>query len=122
LPAPDQTRPELEKEYASPRDDIERELTKIWEEVLEVRPIGIEDRFFDLGGHSLLAVRLIAQIGKTFGKKIRLATLFQTPTIAQMAAILREEPKPVPAGTTSSSEVEIQARGTRPPLFLVHGA
>jgi amino acid adenylation domain-containing protein/FkbH-like protein len=122
LPAPDQTRPQLEKEYASPRDHLERELTKIWEEVLEVRPIGIEDRFFDLGGHSLLAVRLIAQIEKTFGRKIRLATLFQTPTIAQIAAILREDSKPVPAGIPSSSVVEIQARGTRPPLFLVHGA
>jgi amino acid adenylation domain-containing protein/FkbH-like protein len=122
LPAPNQTRPELEKEYTSPRDDIERELTKIWEEVLEVRPIGIEDKFFDLGGHSLLAVRLVAQIGKVFGKKIRLAAVFHAPTVAQMAAVLREDSKANETTMHSSSIVEIQSKGTRPPLFLVHGA
>jgi len=120
LPEPDQSRPELEKKYASPLDNVERELTRIWESVLDVRPIGIGDRFFQLGGHSLLAVRVVALIEKAFGKKLRLATLFQAPTIEQLATFLREplaEAKPA-----RTSLVDIQVGGTRPPLFLVHGA
>src|SRR6185437_15470012 len=52
---------------ATPRDAVELKLTEIWESVLDVQPIGIEDKFFDLGGHSLLAVKLTAQIEKVFG-------------------------------------------------------
>jgi len=122
LPEPDQARPELQKTYVSPRDPVEHQLTNIWEEVIGVRPIGIEDKFFDLGGHSILAVRLVAKMEEAFNKKIRLATIFQAPTIAQIAEILRENPKQSPTADASSSLVEIQSRGTRPPLFLVHGA
>ena len=121
LPAPDQTRPTLDRQYVAPRDSTEQQLVSIWESVLSVRPIGIQDKFFDLGGHSMLAVRVIAQIEKAFGRKLRLATLFQTPTIERLASVLREEIKEtaVAAGT---SLVEIQSAGSRPPLFLVHGA
>src|SRR6185437_3843071 len=106
---------------ATPRDAVELKLTEIWESVLDVQPIGIEDKFFDLGGHSLLAVKLIAQIEKVFGRRLRVATVFQAPTIEQLAAVIREEIQEgsVLAGT---SIVEIQSQGTKPPLFLVHGA
>ncbi len=121
LPEPEKKRPSLEKKYASPRDAIELELTRIWENVLGVEPIGIEDHFFDLGGHSFLAMRLAARIEKTFGKKLRLATIFMAPTIEKLAAVLRDEMQEgsVTAGT---SLVELQAKGTKPPLFFVHGA
>lgn len=121
LPAPDHARPALERKYASPRDAVEQELTRIWEGVLGVHPIGIEDKFFDLGGHSLLAVRVIAQIEKAFGRKLRLATIFQAQTIEQLAAIIREEIKES-SPTAGASLVEIQSRGSRSPLFFVHGA
>jgi amino acid adenylation domain-containing protein/FkbH-like protein len=121
LPEPDKVRPELARNYASPRDSVEEELTRIWENVLGVHPIGVEDKFFDLGGHSLLAVKLIARIEKAFGKKLRLATIFQSPTISQLAAILRNETSENSASQRSSL-VEIHSGGTRPPLFLVHGA
>ena len=121
LPAPDQARPDLDKKYTSPRDPVETRLTEIWEKVLGVHPIGVQDKFFELGGHSLLAVRLIALVEKAFGRKLRLATIFKAPTIEQLAAILREEIK---EGSVAegSSVVEIQSKGSRPPLFLVHGA
>jgi amino acid adenylation domain-containing protein len=121
LPEPEKKRPTLEKKYASPRDAIELELTKIWESVLGMEPIGIEDHFFDLGGNSFLAMRLAARIEKTFGKKLRLATIFMAPTIAKLAAVLRDEMQEGSA-TAGTSLVELQARGTKPPLFLVHGA
>jgi amino acid adenylation domain-containing protein/FkbH-like protein len=121
LPEPDRARPQSEKKYASPRDAVELELTRIWENILGIEPIGIEDPFFDLGGHSLLVVRMIAQIEKAFGKKLRIATVFLAPTIEQLAVIIRDQTREgsVTAGT---SLVELQSKGTRPPLFFVHGA
>ncbi|HET7624857.1 MAG TPA: amino acid adenylation domain-containing protein [Verrucomicrobiae bacterium] len=121
LPEPDHGRPELEKSYATPRDSVETELTRIWENVLAVRPIGIRDKFFELGGHSLLAVRVIAQIEKAFARKLRVATIFQAQTIEQLAAILRKEIQEDNAAS-GSSIVEIQPKGSKPPVFFVHGA
>jgi acyl carrier protein len=55
---------------------LELQLAQIWEDVLNVRPIGVTDNFFTLGGHSLLAVRLIALLQQQFGQNLPLATLF----------------------------------------------
>lgn len=120
LPDPGAVRPVLEG-VATPRDAVELKLTQIWENVLNVRPIGIEDKFFDLGGHSLLAVKLISQIEKVFGRRLRVATVFQAPTIEQLSAIIREEIQEGSA-LAGTSIVEIQSQGSRAPLFLVHGA
>ncbi|HWD93513.1 MAG TPA: amino acid adenylation domain-containing protein [Verrucomicrobiae bacterium] len=120
LPDPGKNRPLVEG-LATPRDAVELKLTEIWQNVLDVYPIGIEDKFFDLGGHSLLAVKLIAQIEKVFGRRLRVATVFQAPTIEQLAAVIREEIQEGSA-LAGTSLVEIQSQGTRPPLFLVHGA
>ncbi|HVV73069.1 MAG TPA: amino acid adenylation domain-containing protein, partial [Verrucomicrobiae bacterium] len=121
LPGVDPTQVASEAGYVAPRDSVEMELAGIWEEVLNARPIGIRDKFFQLGGHSLLAVRVIARIEKRFGKKLRVATIFQAPTIEQIAALLRDD-SPVQIPPVQTSLIEIQGRGSRPPLFLVHGA
>ncbi|MDB6125045.1 MAG: non-ribosomal peptide synthetase [Pedosphaera sp.] len=118
LPVPDRTRPELEKGYVPPRNPVEAQLTRIWEELLGIQPIGVQDKFFDLGGHSLLAVRLFAQIEKNFGKKLALTILFQTPTIEQLANALRTKE----ISSSRSLLVAIQDKGSKPPLFLIHGA
>ena len=73
-----------------PRDDLELQLTSLWEEVLNVRPIGVTDNFFELGGHSLLAVRLFALIDKRLGKKLPLAALFRGATVEHLANIVRD--------------------------------
>jgi aspartate racemase len=116
LPAPDQTRPELEEAFVAPRDTLELQLTKIWENVLDVKPVGAKDNFFDLGGHSLLAVRLFAQIEKVTGRNLPLAVLFQAPTVEHLAAVLRQER----GEALWSSLVEIQPGGSKPPFFGVH--
>lgn len=85
------TRPELDVAFVQPRDDLERQIATIWEEVLYVQPIGVRDSFFDLGGNSLLAMRLFAQIEGACGSVGSLSAFFQTPTIEQIASILREE-------------------------------
>src|SRR6266403_3610007 len=89
LPAPDDSvQPAI---AASPRTPLEKSLTTIWCEVLEVKALGINDNFFDLGGHSLLAVRLFAQIEKRLARRLPLATLFQAPTVAQLAAAIQKD-------------------------------
>jgi amino acid adenylation domain-containing protein len=117
LPAPEKVSQEPAEFFVKPRDELELQLTKIWERVLGIKTIGMKDNFFDLGGHSLMAVRLFAQIQKIFGKDLPLATLFQAPTVEQLASILRQE------GWSSpwSSLVPMQPSGSRPPFFCTHG-
>ena len=118
LPAPDAIKLKTGIDYSAPADGLELKLTKIWEKVLGVHRIGVDDNFFSLGGHSLLAVQLFAQIEKAFDRNLPLATLFQAPTIKQLAAVLREEGWPAPW----SSLVMIQAGENKQPFFCVHAA
>ena len=116
LPAPEGTRDELPGAYVAPRDQIELQLAHIWEEILEVRPIGITDNFFDLGGHSFLALRLTSRLQKQFGRELPLASLFQGGTIQDLASILRRQDDRR-AGTPL---VALQPAGTQRPFFCVH--
>jgi amino acid adenylation domain-containing protein len=90
LPEPSDTRPQLEVSYVSFRNETEKQLIGMWEEVLDVRPIGIHDNFFDLGGHSLTAGRIVSSVLQHFQLKIPLQALFQSPTVAEMAAVITE--------------------------------
>jgi aspartate racemase len=117
LPVPEDLNIRGDKEFVRPGDTVETELAAIWENILGTHPIGMEDKFFEMGGHSLLAVRLVAQVEKKFGAKLPVSVVFQAPTIRGMAGYLRQEKSLV----ASSSVVEIQAKGSKPPLYLVHG-
>ena len=86
LPDPDDKRPPLSTLYALPRNEMEKSLVQIWEDVLGVRPIGIQDKFLDLGGHSLSATRVVSRVIKQFELDISLQSLFRIPTVADMAA------------------------------------
>lgn len=90
LPQPDDTRPDLSTPYARPRNEIESSLVQIWEEVLDVHSIGVNDDFFDLGGHSLSATRVVSRVFEQFQLEMPLRALFQSPTIAAMAAVIAE--------------------------------
>ena len=83
-------RPDLDSEYVAPRNDTERTLVGFWEELLGVNQVGVEDSFFDLGGHSLIAVRLFAMIKKAYRVEFPISVLFEAPTIALSAALIRE--------------------------------
>ena len=115
LPAPAADRPELNTRFKAARDPLEMQLTKIWEAVLGVRPVGIDDSFFSLGGHSLLAVRLFDQIARLVGRTLPLPTLFHAPTIRELADILRRQDWTPPW----TSLTPIRPGGSRLPLFLV---
>ena len=85
LPVPDQTRPDVESRFVPPRTEIEKQMVKIWTEVLGLEQVGVYDNFFDLGGHSLLATQVVFQLADVFHIKIHLRSLFETPTIAGLA-------------------------------------
>jgi thioesterase domain-containing protein/acyl carrier protein len=100
---------------SAPETRLEKMLSALWSELLEVKAVGVNDNFFELGGHSLLAVRLFAQIEKRLGKRLPLSILFQAPTVAQLAAVIQKDWTPA-----WSSLVEIQPAGSKPPFFCVH--
>ena len=116
LPDPDPERPSIGHAFIAPRDEVESLLASIWEEALNVRPVGVTDSFFDLGGHSLLAVRLMSQIHKQFSRELPLSTLFKANTIEQLAGILRRQNETLPW----SPLVEIQPGRSAQPFFCVH--
>jgi thioesterase domain-containing protein/acyl carrier protein len=104
--------------FHPPSTELEKQLCAVWQDLLRRDSIGVRDDFFVLGGTSLLAVRLCAQIEKTLGHKVSLATLFKAPTIEHLArAIERKSLRP-----SRSALVAIQPKGDRLPLVLVHGA
>jgi acyl carrier protein len=90
LPAPDQTRPELEKTFVAPRTPVEETLASIWSDVLQFDHVGIHDNFFELGGHSLLATQLISRIRDAFKIDLPLRSLFEAPTIYGLAQRIQE--------------------------------
>jgi len=116
LPASGDSHLKLGTGFREPRDLVELELVRVWEEVLDKHPIGISDSFFDLGGHSLLAVRLLGQIQNRHRKEVPLPVFFQKPTIEYLAGLLREGAESL----EQSPLVAMQPLGSRPPLFCVH--
>ncbi|GMU11502.1 non-ribosomal peptide synthetase [Corallococcus caeni] len=85
LPVPDTQRPELEKGYVAPRDELEQQLADIWSELLGVKQVGVHDDFFELGGHSLLGTQLISRIRTTFDVELPLRDIFESPTVENLA-------------------------------------
>jgi len=90
LPAPDQSRPELEEGYVSPRNPIEEVLAGTWAELLKVERVGIHDNFFELGGHSLLATQVISRLRDSLQVELPLRSLFGSPTVAGLALATEE--------------------------------
>ncbi|KYC42727.1 non-ribosomal peptide synthetase [Scytonema hofmannii PCC 7110] len=104
--------------FIEARNQLELKLVQIWSKILKIDKIGVQDNFFDLGGHSLLATYLMTQIKQQFDKDISLTTLFQNPTIEQLAIIIQQDSH----DSNSSCLVAIQPNGTNLPFFCVPGA
>jgi amino acid adenylation domain-containing protein len=88
LPQPGAKRPLLAHDFIAPQTAIEKRLTSLWCELLELEEIGIDDSFFDLGGTSLMAIRMVSQYHTRFGYEIPAVKVFQHPTIAKLGEYL----------------------------------
>jgi amino acid adenylation domain-containing protein len=98
-----------------PRDSLEQQLVRIWQEVLELGPIGVDENILDLGGDSLDAAVIVARVENETGWRMTPAEIVEHSTIASLADALRMVP-----GRTLSPLVAINPHGSLPPLFLVH--
>jgi amino acid adenylation domain-containing protein/non-ribosomal peptide synthase protein (TIGR01720 family) len=108
LPAPERSRPELEKNYLAPRNALERTLAGIWSALLGLDQVGIHDNFFHLGGHSLLATQVISRIRASSEIELPLRSLFANPTIAELGEhieTLRWATEDLPAPLTGAAEL-----------------
>jgi hypothetical protein len=102
-------------EYVPASGAIESQLVDLWESVLDRRPVGVNDNFFEIGGDSLRAARLFARIQETFHRSVPLGTLFHSPTVATLAKVISD------AGSTPKCLVTIQRGSSRPPLYCLPG-
>lgn len=88
LPVPSESRPKLRTDYAAPSTENERVLADIWEEVLRLDRVGVNDNFFDLGGDSLLMIGVHTKIRDRFGVELSIVAMFEYPTIRLLAGQL----------------------------------
>jgi acyl carrier protein len=95
-------RPELSQEFAEPTDETERAIAAIWQDLLGVDRVGAHDNFFELGGHSLLGIQVMARIRERFGIDLPLRTVFETPTPAEFAQLIRAIPWASGAGAAAA--------------------
>jgi len=112
LPMPDEShRPKLENSAAAVTD-TEKNLANVWQEVLNITSIGIDDNFFDLGGSSMVAISAINKINTTTGASVTIASLYQLPTIRQLA-------EKIDSNTVDKvSPIFLLREGEGMPLFL----
>jgi amino acid adenylation domain-containing protein len=124
-------------EKLMPTTPLQKTIASIWEELLGVDIVGIDDDFFDLGGHSLLAVELFSRLNRETGINLPLATLFPTPTVAALAETYSDprpadtKPSKVPSSDNPHSSaspinpwdylVTIKESGKATPFYCVHG-
>jgi acyl carrier protein len=89
LPVPEADR-QTEAGYIAPRNEVEEIIAGIWQELLNVKNIGVNDSFFEVGGHSLLAIRAVSQLNKAFQIAIPLRSFFESSTIAGLSQIIEK--------------------------------
>jgi pyochelin synthetase len=99
-----------------PRTVLELQLVRIWEDLLDRRPIGIDEHFFEAGGDSISAMSLLARVARETEYTLPAGGVIQAPTIAKLAVFLQEQA----VADRWDPLVPIQPAGTRPPFFCVH--
>jgi amino acid adenylation domain-containing protein len=109
-----------EQVFTAPRHTLEFKLCRIWEEVLQVQPVGIRDSFFDLGGHSLSAVKLISRIQQELGQSPSLSDLFKAPSVELAAKLLQEKGPTVKNTPLVTFNAPKEKNKEKPSFFCVH--
>ncbi len=104
LPAPERSRRNLAERFVAPRNEIEQRVAAIWCDVLGLEGVGIHDNFFRLGGHSLLATKVTTRLRDSFEIELGLGRIFETPTVAEIAALIEQSDAPI--APNASGEIE----------------
>jgi acyl transferase domain-containing protein/long-subunit acyl-CoA synthetase (AMP-forming)/acyl carrier protein len=90
-------RPSLLEPYVTPRNDVESKTAEVWQQVLGIEQVGINDDFFELGGNSLLATQLVMRMREAFQSALPLRDFFETPTVAGLSTIIARPDGPAAA-------------------------
>ena len=91
-------------------------LTPIWQRVLQLSSVGVDDNFFDLGGDSALALELFNEIAQVTGRELPPVMIYQAPTISALAALLEQ-----PTASRVPPLVQLKSGSKEPPVFIAHG-
>ncbi|HEX4494362.1 MAG TPA: non-ribosomal peptide synthase/polyketide synthase [Thermoanaerobaculia bacterium] len=118
LPVPEGSRAGWSHASVPPRTEEERVIAALWGEALRLDRVGVQESFFELGGHSLLLAQLHRRLRERFERELSVIDLFRYATVESLAAFLG--PLRQREITLPPSLVELQPRGSKPPLFLVH--
>lgn len=95
--------------------ELEQALMALWQDLLQLPEIGVDDNFFDLGGHSLLAFTMLARLRSMAIAEPTMSAFFAAPTIRGLAGLVRQARRP------AFSHLVPLRPGTGDPLFIVHG-
>jgi amino acid adenylation domain-containing protein len=121
LPDPSEYVNQERLETASPRTELEIQLSRIWEEIIGAHDFGVRDSFFNLGGHSLTAVRMLQRASDDVGKRISLRAFYADPTVRGLARLISGSTSNVP-GHESAQVLKVkEARNGAGSLFYMHG-
>jgi len=90
LPIPETLRPALEVAYVAPQSEMEQTIAAVWQEVLHLEKVGVNDNFFDIGGHSLLIVQVNNKLQEILNRNLSIVEMFQNPTINSLARHLNQ--------------------------------
>jgi len=96
-----------------PRNALEQRIVSVWQDLLGMDEVGVDDNFYDLGGDSLLAMSMASAVVEQLDTRVPAAAILGAETIAEVAGRIEE-------GGRSESLVRVQPNGSQPPFFCVH--
>ncbi|MFD0798522.1 amino acid adenylation domain-containing protein [Maribacter chungangensis] len=106
----------LKTGFTEPASASEKIIAEVWKKCLKLDKIGVDSDFFELGGHSVIAVRVMTMLEEKTGNRLPLVALLKHPTVKKLAAYMDSE------FIVWDSLVPLKPEGTKPPLYIVHGA
>ncbi len=106
-------RPDLATPYAAASSTLERQLVALWQEILGIDGLGVHDSFFELGGHSLQGTVLLSRLREAYGVELPLGTLFEGPSVAELAAAVEAA---TDAGATGAAAIPALPRDGELPV------
>jgi amino acid adenylation domain-containing protein len=116
LPTPSKKRPELDEAYVPAASVLQLQIVQIWEDLLQVDGIGINDNFFDVGGTSLMAINMLVELDKAIGVDLDPTVMLANPTVRLLADLIQTGD-----GQLREPIVELNKGDGGTPLFFLHG-